>query len=124
MSFLDLFKSENKQRNIYGVSHNLAAIKVLIISHLWLRVTDIDMKHRLVALYQKYNRGSSLVSNTGAGSISPGIGGGAYLTETLSRVISIDSADLSGVGTFEEQIINSNNLSKAGEDAEVWVEVT
>jgi hypothetical protein len=126
MSFLDVFKSERKQREVYGIYGDVG-YKVLILSYLLLRATDIGIRHKLLALYSEYNRGSRIVFATGVSPTNPSGISGTYLTETYSRVIPINAADLSGVGTFEEQIvefINNSNLTKAGEDAEVWVEVT
>jgi hypothetical protein len=125
MSYLDVFKSERKQRTIYGISGK-RGIKVLLLSYLLLRATDVGARHKLLALYSKYNRGTRIIS-VGASPTTPSGSGAEYLIQTVSRVIPINATDLSGVGTFEEQIvefINSNNLTKQGEDAEVWVEVT
>ena len=125
MGFLEVFSTEREQRSIYGVSTSYNAIKVFILSYLLLRVFDPETRHKLILLYEKYNRGLSIIS-LGA-SINPSIyTAGEYLTETISRVIRIESASLSGTGTIEEQIaeyINANNITKQGTDAEFWVEI-
>ena len=128
MSYLDLFKTESTERGIYGVPKcgTTSAAKVLILSHLLQRVLGMRERHTLLGLYSKYNRGSKLIVGDGGASLDPS-STADFLTQTISRVIDIDSGALSGVGTFEEQIVEfiaANSLYKEGEDAEVWINVT
>lgn len=128
MSFLDVFKSERIQRQVYGIAKN-TGMKLYILSYLLLKVADIDIQHKLLALYNKYNTGSYIIFMSGIG-YSPITGGGETISgidQTISRTISIPQSELSGVGTLEQQIaefINANGYTKGGEDAEVWVDIT
>lgn len=126
MSFATVFDTERKQREVYGVSHLVDAAKVYLISYFLSRATDLSVRHKLLAAYGKYNRGPGLILEIGGGlgqvpgSTTQGI------SETISKTVSIPRSSLSGVGTFEEQIvefINNSNTTKLGTDAELWIEI-
>jgi hypothetical protein len=57
MAFIDLFKRENAKRTIYGVVKS-DAHKLLIITFLLNRVQTTSCRHKLMALYEKYNVGA------------------------------------------------------------------
>lgn len=125
MAYIDVFISERGQRELYGVSDKNAE-KVLILTYLLLRALDLDVRHKLLALYSKYNRGTH-ISQTGAGFVvTPVPGSQQFISQTISKVIKIAAADLPSGGTIEDQIvafINNNSYTKGAEDAELWIEV-
>lgn len=125
MSYIDIFKSETKQRNIYGTSGS-TGIKVLILSYFLQQGVETEILHKLLGLYSKYNRGSKLTMYAGTIPVDIPSEGGEFVSETISKTLTIPSTSLSGIGTIEEQIseyINNNNITKSSVDAELWVEV-
>ena len=125
MAFIDVYKSERIQRTLYGIS-SLDGAKVLILTWLLNRVTDLKPQHALMGLFQKYNKGA-LFGPPGAGFIGiPVPSPDTVLTETVSKTIQILEGDLPPGATLEDQIaqyLNDNNLNKGAEDAELWVEI-